>query len=149
MIQKVLIDQSAIYWEILTSSRNRSYKDTRASHSKSHSYRNSYRNDEDRDRTKSYAFHSDYDVAYDVRRHRPDIAFVDNMKQPSLSQLSATDPGGYRDLLAQECVDITERRIRNFHEMEEKAADLATEVGFIDSANHRFWSRLPGEPTLI
>lgn len=71
------------------------------------------------------------------------------MKQPPLSQLSATDPGGYRDLLAQECVDIAERRIRNFNEMEEKAADLATEVGFIDSANHRFLSRLLGEPTLI
>ena len=57
-----------------------------------------------------------------------DIIYVEDRSQTPQSKLSATDPGGYRDLLVQDCFDLIDKRMRDFGEMNGKATDLETWV---------------------
>lgn len=57
-----------------------------------------------------------------------DLLYVPEIIQDPQSQLSPTDPGGYRDLLLQDCCDLIDKRIQDFEGMDRKATDLETWV---------------------
>ena len=54
--------------------------------------------------------------------------YVSNEYHNIESKLSATDPNGFRDLLARSCSDLAETKLQRFEEMEYNATDLERRV---------------------
>lgn len=138
MITETLDKQRGIFTAITTSTqaRNSSYRADEG-----RKWTSSYERDHDRTRStresvharsRSHA-HPEYRPRYNSGYHAPqriieDVIYVENPPRDLQFQLSPTDPGGYRDLLLQDCCDLIDKRTQDFDGMNRKAADLETWV---------------------
>lgn len=74
-------------------------------------------------------YRSRYTSGYNPQyRAGEDLPYVPNPTPGPQFQLSPTDPGGYRDLLLQDCCDLIDKRLQDFDGMSRKATDLETWV---------------------
>ena len=132
VITETLQKQREIFATIMVSSRTRNhgklasyernYDHTRSTREPQHLYSKS-RVDP------GYNAQYEYDAGHNASPHMAeDPIYVEDPTRNPRSQLSPTDPGGYRDLLVQDCFDLIHKRMRDFDEMNGKATDLETWV---------------------
>lgn len=133
MIRETLVKQSEAIASILASNQNQSSRNM-----KEGLVRSPRMTDEDGERI--YPRRDSYLTRYEpdpystiVTRYtsapaKEGALYIDKPGQTPQSQLSPTDPGGYRDLLAQDSYDLIQKRIRGFDEINEKATDLKSWV---------------------
>ena len=149
VITETLEKQSKILYAIPTSNRSQQPLRTVADRRRSSTYDRDYGRDYDREYDHDYyrgyernlstqnhhrvssssrvepEKYSRYDGVYYSSPHfREEIVTRESPTQSSQSQLSPTDAGGYRALLAQDCAELIDKRIRDFRGMNEKALDL-------------------------
>lgn len=131
MIIETLAKQSEVFASILTSNQSQSSRDRKEGLVRSSGVAN-----EDRKRSYAerdyyssrvepdqYASRQDANYYYTSAPAKEENIFIVNPAQTQ-SQLSPTDPGGYRDLLAQDCFDHIEKKILDFNWINRKVTEL-------------------------
>lgn len=117
MIRETLLQQRRILDHAETSGRGRN-----ASRFSSLDRKAVYEYDE------PYASRIDYDDEDRQTTRREDQPTIVYSSTAPASQLSPTDPSGFRGLLTQDSLALIEKRIRDFKEMYDRASDLETWV---------------------